>query len=262
MVWVPDLYELFFELSNQDRVNILTLLQQEHLNLTNISNTLELRNQEASRHLSRLEDSGLVTRNTDGTYQTTPYAELVLKKQAEMGFLLKHKDYFNTHTLENIPSDMMAKLGVLQNSVYIEDTLIALQVVKRIVDEAEEHLYRLSGQFLMVLLDPIVAATERGINYYFIYSADIKIPPDATETVRLRKAKDNGNFFSYTHENVRAFMVMSEKEVMLAFPKLDGGYDYTGFNSTDPMVLQWCKELYEHHDKDRKPPIPLWDNIP
>ena len=259
---MSDLYELFFELSNEDRVNILNLLKHEHLNLTNISNKLELRNQEASRHLSRLEDSGLVTRNTDGTYQTTPFAELVLNKQDEMEFLLKHKDYFNNHSLDGLPSDLMAKLGVLQNSVYIDDTLNALQVVKGIIDAAEEYLYRLSGQFLMVLLDPIVAATERGINYYFIYSAEIKVPPDATKTVRLRKAKNNGTFFSYTHDNIRAFMVMSEKEVMLAFPKTDGGYDYTGFNSSDPEVLHWCRELYDHHNMDRKPPLPLWEDIP
>jgi len=259
---MSELCELFFELSNEDRVNILILLQQEHLNLTNISNKLMLRNQETSRHLSRLEESGLVLKKTDGTYQNTSFAELILRKQSEIGFLLDHREYFNSHSVDGLPSILLANLGVLSNSNYIDDTLIALQVVKRIIDEAEEYLYRLSDQFLMVLIDPIVAAAERGINYYFIYSADIKVPPNAKETVRLREAKRKGSFFSYTHENVTAFMVMSEKEVMLAFPKLDGSYDYTGFNSTHGEVLRWCKELYDHHNVDRKPPLPLWDDIP
>ena len=160
-----ELCELFFELSNEDRVNILDLLQKEHLNLTNISNKLDLRNQETSRHLSRLEESRLVLKNTDGTYQNTAFAELILRKQSEIGFLLDHREYFNSHLVEGLPSDLLAKLGVLSNSNYIDDTLIALQVVKRIIDESEEYLFRLSDQFLMVLLDPIVAATERGINY-------------------------------------------------------------------------------------------------
>ncbi|MCW4012539.1 MAG: hypothetical protein NWF07_06040 [Candidatus Bathyarchaeota archaeon] len=259
---MPDLYELFFELSNEDRVNILRLLQREHINLTNISTKLELRNQESSRHLSRLEESRLVHKNTDGTYQVTAFAELILRKQDEIGFLLEHRDYFNSHSLDGLPSDLVAKLGVLANSEHVDDTLIALQVVKRIIDESEEYLFRLSDQFLMVLMDPIVAATDRGIHYCFIYSANIKVPPDATDTVRLRGARDRGNFFSYTHENVSAFMVMSEKEVMLAFPKLDGSYDYTGFNSTDIEVLRWCKELYEYHNAERMPPLPLWKDIP
>jgi predicted transcriptional regulator len=259
---VSDLFELLFELSNEDRVNILNLVQMEHLNLTKISNKLGLRNQEASRHLSRLEGSGLVLRKSDGTYETTAFAELVLIKQGEIGFLLKYKDYFNSHSIQGIPDSLVARLGVLSKSTFVDDTLIALQVVKRIIEESEKYLYRISDQFLMVLLDPIVDATERGINYYFIYSSEIKLPPDFKDTVRLRKAQRNGNFFSYTHENIRAFMVMSEKEVMLAFPQMDDGYDYTGFNSTDKAVLQWCTELYEYHNNNKKSPLPLWEDIP
>ena len=139
---MSELCELFFELSNEDRVNILELLQKDHLNLTNISNKLDLRNQETSRHLSRLEESGLVVKNTDGTYQNTAFSELILRKQKEIGFLLDHREYFNSHIVEEIPSDLLAKLGSLSNSTHINDTLIALQVVKKIIDESEEYLYR------------------------------------------------------------------------------------------------------------------------
>ena len=259
---MAEVYDLYFELSNEDRVNILKTLLLESLNLTRLSSKLELKNQETSRHLSRLEDAGLVSKNTDGTYGITHYGRLCLLKNEEMAFLFKHRDYFNSHSLERLPKSLLVKLGVLSNSNYVDDTLIALQIVKNIIDEAEEYLYRLSGQFLMVLLDPIVEATDRGVNYWFIYSADIKLPPDAKETVRLRDAQRKGNFFSYTHKNIMAFMVMSEKEVMLAFPQLDGSYDYTGFNSKDVDVLRWCKELYDYHNVDHQPPLPLWEDIP
>ena len=259
---MAEVYDLYFELSNEDRVNILRTLMLESLNLTGLSSVLGLKNQETSRHLSRLEETGLVFKKNDGSYGITHFGRLCMLKNEEMRFLVKHRGYFNSHSVENLPSDLLAKLGILANSAYIDDTLIALQVVKRIIDEAEEYLFRLSDQFLMVLLDPIVEAADRGIKYSFIYSSDIKVPPDAEETVRLRDAKRRGSFFSYTHEDVKAFMVMSEKEVMLAFSQTDGNYDYTGFNSTDKAVLRWCKELYEHHSIDRLPPLPLWDGIP
>jgi predicted transcriptional regulator len=259
---MAEVYDLHFELSNEDRVNILRILLMGSLNLTKISSELGLKNQEASRHLSRLEEAGLVTRNPDGTYDITHFGEICMLKHGEMDFLFKYKDYFNQHRLEDLPEDLFAKIGVLAKSNYIDDTLNALQVVKRIIEEAEEYLYRLSDQFLMVLIDPIVAATDRGVKYFFIYSADIKLPPNARETVRLRDAQRKGNFFSYTHENVKAFIVMSEKEVMLAFPNNDGNFDYKGFNSADEMVLRWCRELYEHHNLERLPPLPLWDGIP
>ena len=259
---MAEVFDLYFELSNEDRSSILKALLIESLNLTGLSSKLELMNQETSRHLSRLEEAGLVSKSPDGTYGITHFGKLCMLKNEEMVFLFNHREYFNAHSLEKIPRGLVAKLGVLSNSEYIDDTLIALQVVKRIIDEAEEFLFRLSAQFLMVLLDPIVAAAERGIEYSFIYSADIKLPPDAKETVRLREASRRGNFFSYTHPNIGAFMVMSEKEVMLAFPQLDGSYDYTGFNSRDEEFLSWCRELYEYHSVDRKPPLPLWANIP
>jgi predicted transcriptional regulator len=259
---MDEVYDLYFELSNEDRVNILRTLLLDSLNLTKISSELRLKNQETSRHLSRLEEAGLVSKNSDGSYSITHFGEICMLKHAEMDFLSTHKDYFNDHRLVGLPDDLLAKIGVLSKSNYIDDTLNALQAVKRIIEEGEEYLYRLSDQFLMVLIDPIVAATDRGVKYYFIYSADIKLPPNAKETVRLRDAQKKGNFFSYTHENVKAFMVMSEKEVMLAFPNNDGNFDYKGFNSTDEMILRWCRELYEHHSLERLPPLPLWDGIP
>ena len=259
---MAEVFDLYFELSNEDRVSILKTLLMESLNLTGLSNKLGLMNQETSRHLSRLEEAGLVIKNPDGAYSITHFGRLCMLKDEEMGFLFEHRDYFNTHSFEGLPKDLLAKLGVLSSSVYVDDTLIALGIAKRIFDEAEESLYRLSDQFLMVLIEPIVAAADRGVNYTFIYSADIKVPPDAKESVRLRNAKNKGNFFSYTHQDVRAFIVMSEKEVMLAFPQLDGSYDYTGFNSTDELVLKWCRELFEYHYVGRKPPLPLWADIP
>ena len=259
---MAEVFDLYFELSNEDRVSILEALLVDSLNLTGLSNKLGLMNQETSRHLSRLEEADLVVKNPDGTYDITHFGRLCMLKNMEMVFLFNHRDYFNTHSLEGLPKDLLAKLGILSSSTYIDDTLIALGVVKRIIDEAQESLFRLSDQFLMVLLDPIVAAADRGVNYSFIYSADIKVPPDAKDTVRLRDASRKGNFFSYTHPNISAFMVMSEKEVMLAFPQLGGSYDYTGFNSTDESVLEWCKELFEHHNAGRQPPLPLWADIP
>ncbi len=259
---MTEIYDIYFELSNEDRVNILQTLSRESMNLTRLSSSLGLKNQEVSRHLSRLEEAGLVQKNPKGRYGITSFCNLCLMKNEEMMFLVNHIDYFNSHSLEKTPSDLLLKIGVLSKSIHIDDTLIALQTGKRIIDEAEEYLLRLSDQFMLVLLDHIVAATDRGVRYSFIYSADIQVPPNAGSTVRLRGARDRDLFYSYTHPEVKAFLVMSEKEAIIAFPKLDGKYDYTGFNSTDENVLIWCREFYEHHKADRLPPLPLWDDLP
>ena len=259
---MTDVYDIHFELSNEDRVSILKTLVEESVNLTKLSNRLGLKNQETSRHLSRLENAGLVVKAPDGTFKTSLFGEICLSKDDELSFLVDNREYFNTHKVNGIPSDLFAKIGVLANSSFINDTLISLQIAKRIIEEAEEHLYRLSDQFMMMLLDPIVDAAERGVDYNLIYSASIHLPPDATETVRLRGARDKGNFHSYTHQDVKAYMVVSEKEAFLAFRNVNGKYDYMGFNSTDEGFLRWCRELYMTHHRNKMPPKPLWDGIP
>jgi predicted transcriptional regulator len=217
---------------------------------------------ETSRHLSRIDEVGLAIKTPNGFYNITPFGKVCLNQLRAIEFTSKNRNYFNNHSIERLPRDLLGKLDMLSKSKYIDDTLIALQVVKRIIDEAKTYLFRLSNQFVMVLLEPVIAATERGIKYSFIYSADIKLPPDATETVRLRKARKSDNFFPYTHSNIVAFMVLSEKEAMVSFPKLDGNYDYTGFNSINKEFLIWCRELYEHHSVDRQPTLPIWRGIP
>lgn len=231
---MTDLYDLHFELSNEDRAQILKLIKKTPLNLTKISNSLDLRNQETSRHLSRLEETGLVAKNTNGTYQITHFAELILRKQQELDFLVKYREYFNTHSLSDIPDELVSKIGVLKNSHFIDDVMISFQTIQRVIDEAEEYLYRLTDQFMIIFLDHFIAATDRGVEYTLIYNKDIHLPPATNSTVRMRPARDKGLFLSYTHEKIKAFMVMSEKEVaLLSLPMRQGKFDYTGFSSRD-----------------------------
>jgi predicted transcriptional regulator len=259
---MTDVLDIHFELSNEDRISIMKALLEKRDKLTRLSQRLNLKNQEVSRHLLRLETSGLVEKATDGTYNTTPFGEFCLFKDSELAFLVQHKDYFNTHRINDLPVDLKSKIGVLSHSRFIDDTLVSFQIVKKIIEDSEDYLYRLSSQFMMMLLDPIVEAAERGVDYNFIYSADIQLPPDSDQTVKLRDASDKGNFHSYTHRDVKGFMVMSEKEILIAFPQLDGKYDYIGFYSEDESVLRWGKDLYMHHYSGRQPPLPLWDDIP
>ena len=260
---MTDLYDLHFELSNEDRVQIIKLLSTTPLNLTNISNTLDLRNQETSRHLSRLEETGLVVKNTDGTYNTTYFAELILRKQNELVFLIEHRDYFNTHNLSDLPDELVSKIGALKNSSFINDVMVSFQTVQRVIDEAEEYLYRLTDQFMLIFLDHFVAATDRGVEYRLIYDKDIQLPPSSESTIRMRPARDKGLFLSHTHEDVKVFMIMSEKEVaVLSFPNRDGKFDYMGFSSRDKDMHKWCKDLFMGYWENRLPPLPLWKDIP
>ncbi len=100
---MKDSLDLLFELSNEDRLHILTTLQSKSLKLTELSTEVTLPNQEVSRQLARLSALDLCFRDGKGLYNLTPYAEQVLKLIPGFEFLSKHRSYFRTHTAGGLP---------------------------------------------------------------------------------------------------------------------------------------------------------------
>ena len=105
------LSDLMFELSNEDRLRILHILRNEPMNITNLSKSLDLTVQEVSRHVSRLNEVGLISRHVDGLQYVTTYAKLVLKQLNTLTFMSANRTYFNSHVM-NIPSEFLSQIEV------------------------------------------------------------------------------------------------------------------------------------------------------
>ena len=61
-------------------------------------------------------------------------------------------------------------------------------------------------------------------------------------------AKTQGSIEMKMLDRIDVFLWMSEKEVVaLAFPTLEGGFDYLGFTSKDKRALEWCGELFQYY---------------
>ena len=90
-------HELLFELSNEDRYNILQTLKTENNNVTNIARILSLTTQESSRHLNRLAEHGLIEKTLTGEYTLTEYGLLVLRQAEGLIFASSNRNYYQTH---------------------------------------------------------------------------------------------------------------------------------------------------------------------
>ena len=78
------------------------LLEEQALNVTNLSKNLDLTKQEISIHLSRLCKSELTQKNIDGSYNLTYYGKLALKQLPGLKFISKNVDYFKTHSVVHL----------------------------------------------------------------------------------------------------------------------------------------------------------------
>ena len=251
---MENLCDLLFELSNEDRLRILHQLNKQAMNVTSLSKALGLTTQESSRHLSRLGEVGLTKKEVNGLHHISPYGKLILKQLPGLRFTSQHSDYFTTHSLERLPMEFVCRLGALAESTYTDDIMVAFHNTETMIKGAKEYIWVMTGQYIMSTLPLFSKAFERRVKVKTIDPKHWVPPPKLKEGIRAEdaqavwQARTAGLIEEKMLERLDIYLYMSEKEVAtLAFPTLDGKFDYLGFTSTDERVHKWCSDLFQHY---------------
>jgi len=90
---VEKFYDLLFEISNDYRHEILLILIDKPLRVTDISKKLDLTSQEISRHVARLGEAGLTIKDVEGYHHVSHYGMLVLSLLEELEFASLNREY-------------------------------------------------------------------------------------------------------------------------------------------------------------------------
>ena len=251
---MESLCDLFFELSNQDRVRILLQLDKEAMNVTKLSRKLDLTIQEASRHTSRLGEVGLTSRDTDGCHHLSQYGRLVLRQLPGLEFASKYRDYFSSHLHEYLPQELLSRIGELADSIYVDDAVVSMYSIEKMVRKAEEYIWSINFPIPLSVFPLLREAFERGVTCRLMAPKNYIVHPivrgavqkeDAQAIYHARATKLLEERFM---ERMDILLWMSEKEVaIVAFPKPDGNFDSLGFNSTDKRAHKWCRDLFQYH---------------
>ena len=247
------LCNLYFELSNEERLEILYLLAEKPRTLTGLSNELGIRNQQCSRHLSRLAENGLIIKDVEGNQVLTELGAVILKLQPTMQFLTDHQDYLNSHRLSGIPTRSLYSLGSMRNSAETNNLNLSLFTIEKIIKEAKERLWEVTGQFHLNTIQSRNEALKRKVMLSSIEPYDMVMPGEIRDWFR-----SNPEYVDVAHESrieglvkervvrrVGYMLHISEKEAFIAFPLPDGSYDYVGFTSKDEGFLSWCHGLFQ-----------------
>ena len=250
------LCSLFFELSNEDRLSIILKLMDEPMKLTHLANTLDLTVQECSRQLARLTSIDLVTKDPDGFYVLQPYGRHAFRLFPGFQFLAEHVDYFNRHTLGLLPEKFMGRIGELRASERLTRLMATFANIDRTLGESEEFFWFMTNETLITPLQFKMGkeALDRGVQIRVIEPIGYAPPKDIVEGIseEVREGYDRhrvtGLLDDRAYEKIDVTMYMNEKELaVLAFPAETGEFDYLGFASTDPKVLEWCKDLHMYY---------------
>lgn len=251
---VETLCDLFFELSNEDRLRMLQRLQDHNLTVTSLSKELELTTQETSRHLSRLGEAGLTVKNPDGTHSLTGYGELSLKQINGFMFTSEHREYFQNHDLSALPAEFVSRIGELNGSRYIDDIMVIFHLIEEMGKESEEYIYRLTDRYILTAIPAWEIALKKGVKFRLLEPENIVVPPEFDRGPVIRQAVIDNQFQIRVIDEVKVFLALNEKRVAaICFPTNESRMDYRGFVSDDKLVHKWAKDLYEHYWAQSKP---------
>ena len=259
------LCDLYFELSNEDRLEILRKLEGETMNVTGLARVLEITTQECSRHLTRLSEAVLVERDPDGGYSLSQYGHLSLKLTAGQRFVSGHRDYFTDHTLERLPPELVSRIGELQGGRLTDNVMVTFGFVESLIRDTEEYLLFIHDQYLPTILPLGVEAMRRGVTSRSV-ELKTKAPGRSLDPIRpdYITLEDEEYFIQLWHEGrikprfaeeVHVFLYLNEKESLIAFPLSEGGFDYLGFSSgEDPALHKYCMDFFEYYYERAEPP--------
>ena len=253
---MENLYDLLFELSNEDRHRIMFLLKEKAMNVTNLSKKLDLTKQEVSRHLSRLCKSELTQKNIDGTYNLTHYGKLTLRQLPGLNFISQHIDYFNTHSVVHLPKEYVDRIGDFEHTNVVRTVVDAFCNIDKLVEEAQKYIWTFTDQYLVSrsVTKLFTQAYKNKVGVRNIEVRDSFVPSrqfdwyDSEDREVRRIARSTKVLAERFTDHLDLSLYMSEKEVALvSFPLLDGGFDYIGFSTTDKSAHKWCEDLFKYY---------------
>lgn len=241
------LSNLLFELSHADRMRILLKIKQKSIRLTDLSQELELKRQEASRHLSRLSEARLVEKDLGGFYHLTPIGKLTLHIVPNFNFVLKHGDYFLTHKLSTIPPELLSRIGEMENSVRVKELMKVVRLLELCTKRAKQYIRIMYDQILMSGVRIVEERVQKGVHFTCLFPEDYVPPPGF-------KPVSHGDINKRALKEVKNYVLLTEKEAVAAFTDLSGKIDYNqAFHARDETSRKWCEDLLNYFWQKAEP---------
>lgn len=247
-----DALDLFFELSSEDRLSILTALEDKPAKLTHLSNELKLPNQEVSRQIARLIALDLCYRDGEGNYNLTQYGSISLKLLSSYEFLSRNKRYFLSHDASVLPYQFINRLGELSVCSFKGDFVTNYVLEGEMAMQAEEYVYSMGDQ-INAHSPPIVAEKLKlGVEFRSIFPETIVPPPGFRPAAGVDRR---------LLPKVQVGMVITDKKAMFGLPTLDGKMDGENFVSEDQKFRRWCLDLFNYFWDQGKPIVGSFPNL-
>ena len=242
--------ENFLELASNQRLHLLLkLMERSRKRIEALAKELCATKQEVHRNLVRLEQSSLISKNSEGKYVLTTFGHASCLQISTTLFLSQHLDYFEDHNFGDIPHKYIMRSGQLAFGTHIKGITKTLEKWKDIYKNADEYIYEILSEIPGDLFDPLIKKVKSGVKFQYIVSESASVPQGRKAELKksgFYKLIENGLIERKMRKTVKVIIVLNEKEACVCFPNLNGEADLTEmFYGNDYQFHEWCIDYFK-----------------
>ena len=238
------------DLASPQRLNILFRLLTQDSTPTEMAKQLDSTKQEVHRNFMRLTESGIIVKNTNGKYSLTTFGQVICTQVPTLIFLSQNRQYFEEHSLEDIPYKFKMRCGQLASGKHIKGFSKVIEQWKSIYKNADEYVYEILSEVPLDLIKPLVSRIQKGVRFNYIFSESAVVPKGRKSLLKklgFDKLVESGMVERKMAHNVQTVLVLSEKEACVLFPDKNGESDLGEmFYSDDQMFHEWCLDYFRY----------------
>lgn len=239
----------FLELASEQRLAILLKLQNEPTKISTIAKELEATVPEVYRNFERLVKADLISKNSDGSYSTTPIGTIVCSQISLIGFLSENKKYFKNHDFDQLPEKYQQRMGALKKGEHVKGFVKIQEKWKEIYSDAEQYIYNILFEvpYTSDIIELLIKKVNSGVSVRSIFSESAIIPKERRHVFDKLGLKDliqQGKIERKMKESVSTIIILNEKEAGVMFPS-GGEVDMSeAFFSKDKAFHEWCLDYF------------------
>src|SRR5919206_3126025 len=241
---------LFFELAGDLRHSMLMKIHQKSYRLSQLASELDATMQEAHRNMTRLIESGLVAKGREGELGLTVYGRTVVLLIPSYDFLYRNRDFFLDHTVGDLPTKFIQRMGTFQGCEMVHGVMAILQRWKNLYNESEQYIKEIMAQVPLDLIETVSNRVKNGVKFSYIFAANAVVPKGRTqllEKVGWRNFINNGLVERRMMPEVKVMTIFNEKQGCVLFPNMKGEPDLNiMFYAEDKEFLEWCSDLFTY----------------
>ena len=241
-----------FEISSEQRLNILFRLQKQKSTMSKIAKELQATMPEVFRNFERLTKAGLIEKDPDSNYHLTLYGRTVCANLSSLFFVKNFEKYFKNHDYGDIPEKFIQRIGVLSSAQHIKGVVKMLEVWKKIHNEAKDYIHNILAEvpYSNEIIEVVVSQAKKNTKIRSIFSESVIIPEARKELfdkLGFKKFIQNGIIERKMRKDVKVVVLLNEKEACILFPTKDGDADMSEMlYSTDSHFHEWCSDYFKY----------------